>query len=43
MVSSALDKVASLNCSSLASGRQRTLDEYFKFLQNFMGIMIIFL
>ena len=29
VVSSALDMVASLNCTSLASGRQRTLDEYF--------------
>ena len=31
VVSSALDMVASLNCTSLTSGRQRTLDEYFKF------------
>ena len=29
VVSSALDMVASLNCTSLASARQRTLDEYF--------------
>ena len=29
VVASAVDMVASLNCSSLASGRQSTLDEYF--------------
>ena len=39
VVASAVDMVASLNCSSLASGRQSTLDEYFRFLQNFIGII----
>ena len=30
VVASAVDTVASLNCSSLASGRQSTPDEYFR-------------
>ena len=30
VVASAVDMMASLNCSSLASGRQSTLDEYFR-------------